>query len=241
MILFISDLHLSPERPTTLKAFLEFLETTAIHARKLYILGDFFDAWVGDDDDTPEYQTNAAALSKLNSSGTEIFFMHGNRDFLLGETYAAQAGMSLLSDPTVVALPQGTALLMHGDNLCTDDKEYQAFRTMVRTPEWQQATLNLPLEERRALARKLRETSKTMSSMKAEDIMDVNQEAVSQVMEANQSKLLIHGHTHRPKRHDLSIKGQAAERIVLGDWDKNGWYLQADEEGLELISFPIEA
>lgn len=241
MDLFISDLHLSPERPDIFQALFDFLNNQAEQSQRLYILGDLFDAWVGDDDDTHEFLQVASAIKNCVYKGTEVFFMHGNRDFLLGESYAARAGMQLLDDPTVIELPQGPALLMHGDTLCCSDTEYLAFRKIVRDPKWQQDTLTMPLQERRALAKNLRSTSKSMVSLKAEDIMDVTQEEVVREMRGHQVQLLIHGHTHRPGRHQLTIKNQSAERIVLGDWGHQGWYLQADENGLELCSFAISS
>lgn len=239
MDLFISDLHLSPERPNISQALFNFLKLQTPNSQRLYILGDLFDTWVGDDDDTADFLQVAYALRDCVNKGTEVFFMHGNRDFLLGKDYAASAGIRLLNDPAIIELPQGPALLMHGDTLCREDKDYLAFRKMVRDPGWQQTILKKPLEERKALAKHLRATSKSMSSLKAEDIMDVSQEEVLRVMHAHQVQLLIHGHTHRPARHPLTVGNQPAERIVLGDWGREGWYLQADRKGLELHSFTI--
>lgn len=238
--LFISDLHLHPSRPQITRAFFHFLYTRAVHAETLYILGDFFDAWIGDDDDSELSQDIANGLHALSESGVAIYFMHGNRDFLLGENYARKAGMSLIDDGTVINLYGTPTLLMHGDSLCTDDIEYQQFRAMVRSPQWQQQVLAQPLAARRALAAQLREKSQSMNSMKAGDIMDVNEsEVVAQMQRAN-VHLLIHGHTHRPARHPLIVDGKQAERIVLGDWHDFGWCIKADVNGISLRDWKIE-
>ncbi|MGH1485489.1 MAG: UDP-2,3-diacylglucosamine diphosphatase [Cellvibrionaceae bacterium] len=239
MILFISDLHLSPTRPNITKAFLHFLSTQAKGAEALYILGDFFDAWVGDDDNTSEYNNIRQALKNYCDSGTTLYFMHGNRDFLLGEDFITSTGATLLSDPTVITLGSEKTLLMHGDSLCTKDTDYMAFREMVRNPTWQATMLAKSLEERKALAAQLRETSQSMNSIKAEDIMDVTPAEVISEMTKHRCSRLIHGHTHRPARHSTPIDDKAGERIVLGDWHDQGWYLLAKGPTLELISFPI--
>ncbi len=239
MLLFISDLHLSPERPDITQAFFTFLKTTAADAETLYILGDFFDAWVGDDDDTPEYQQVAEALAEYQNQGHQLFFMHGNRDFMLGNNFAQRAGMVLLEDPTTITINQIPTLLMHGDSLCTQDEDYMAFRQMVRNDEWKRTISSKPLAERKALAAHLKSTSKSMNSLKAEDIMDVTPQEVVKVMSDNQVSLLIHGHTHRPARHPLTVNQKSAERIVLGDWHKQGWYLCADKGELNLRCFSV--
>lgn len=239
LTLFISDLHLHETRPQITRAFFHFLQTQAISAEKLYILGDFFDAWVGDDDDSPLNIEVASELKKLRGSGTQIFLMHGNRDFLLGDKFAAQAGAQILAEYALIDLYGQPALLVHGDSLCTDDIEYMAFRQQVRSPLWQQQILAQPLAARRILAAQLREKSQAMNSLKAEDIMDVNQAEVVRVMQSAGVKRLIHGHTHRPARHVFDINGETAERIVLGDWHDKGWAIYADEQKTELISWPI--
>lgn len=235
---FISDLHLAPERPEITQAFFRFLENTAKDATELYILGDFFDTWLGDDDDTPAFTKITAKLAAY-SQQTTTFFMHGNRDFLIGEDFARQAGLTLLAEPTIIDINKTPTLLIHGDSLCTQDQEYMAFRQMVRSDEWQQMVLSKPLVERKALAKQLRDTSQSMNSLKADDIMDVTPEEVVKLMEEHNVTRLIHGHTHRPARHALTINNQPAERIVLGDWEQQGWYLMADGESLELVSFDI--
>ena len=238
MQLFISDLHLSPTRPKVTDAFLTFLNTTANNAEALYILGDFFDAWVGDDDDTQAYKAITAALHDYSKSH-KLFFMHGNRDFLIGSDFAKRAGITLLDDPYTIDLKGTPTLLMHGDSLCTQDKEYMAFRNMVRSPEWQRSFLQKPLAERRTIAEHIRSTSQSMNSLKAEDIMDVTPSQVLKIMQQHSTPRLIHGHTHRPARHDISLNKKPAERIVLGDWHNSGWYLIADGGELQLKSFNL--
>lgn len=238
--LFISDLHLHETRPLITRAFFQFLQTQALGCQALYILGDFFDAWIGDDDDQPLNAEVAAALKQLSQTGTQIFLMHGNRDFLLGEEFAAQAGARLIAEGTVIDLYGSPTLLLHGDSLCTGDLNYMAFRQQVRTPQWQQQILAQPLTARRALAAQMREKSQAMNSLKADDIMDVTQAEVIRVMTDAGVKRLIHGHTHRPARHPLEINGQVAERIVLGDWHDKGWAISATSAKLELISWDIE-
>ena len=237
--LFISDLHLHESRPQVTRAFFHFLYTHAIHAEALYILGDFFDAWIGDDDDSELLQDIASGLHKLSELGVAIYFMHGNRDFLLGKAYASKAGMSLIDDGTVIDLYGTPTLLMHGDTLCTGDTEYQQFRTMARSPQWQQQILAQPLAARRALAAQLRAKSQSMNSLKADDIMDVSPTEVIAQMEAARVTRLVHGHTHRPARHQLVVAGNPAERIVLGDWHDSGWCIKADQNSIDLIEWKI--
>ena len=240
MILFISDLHLSPERPEITQAFFNFLQTTAKGAKSLYILGDFFDAWIGDDDDTPEYHTIISALNDYQNQGSQVLFMRGNRDFLVYHGFAERTGAVLLTDPSVISLGQYSTLLMHGDNLCTKDQEYMKFRQMVRNPDWQKAVLRKSLAERKAIAAHFKASSQSMNSLKAEDIMDVTPEEVVKEMRHFKTLKLIHGHTHRPARHSLYIDNQPAERIVLGDWHDKGWYVIADNNNLSLCSFLIK-
>ncbi|MDO6440660.1 MULTISPECIES: UDP-2,3-diacylglucosamine diphosphatase [unclassified Marinobacter] len=225
--LFISDLHLEESRPDITGAFLGFLDKTAPGAERLYILGDFFEAWIGDDERTPLQNQIAAALRKLSDSGTEIYLMHGNRDFLLGEDFCARAGATLLDDPTLIDLYGTPTLLMHGDSLCTADVEYQKFRANMRNPQTQKLILARPLKDRQQMARQLREMSMATNRGKAEDIMDVTPEEVVRVMAAYDVPLLIHGHTHRPAEHSLEVNGKAAKRIVLGDWGQHLWWLEA--------------
>lgn len=226
--LFISDLHLEESRPDITEAFLGFLDGTASGVDQLYILGDFFEAWIGDDERTPLQEQIAAALRKLRDSGTDIFLMHGNRDFLIGEDFCKRAGATLLDDPTVIDLHGTPTLLMHGDSLCTADVEYQKFRANMRNPQWQQMILQRPLEDRQQMARQLREISMAKNQSKEEFIMDVTPEEVVKDMEAHGVQRMIHGHTHRPAVHELTANGLPAKRIVLGDWDKNVWWLEAE-------------
>jgi UDP-2,3-diacylglucosamine hydrolase len=226
--LFISDLHLEESRPDITEAFLGFLNGTASGVDQLYILGDFFEAWIGDDERTPLQEQIAAALRKLRDSGTDIFLMHGNRDFLIGEDFCKRAGATLLDDPTVIDLHGTPTLLMHGDSLCTADVEYQKFRANMRNPQWQQMILQRPLEDRQQMARQLREISMAKNQGKEEFIMDVTPEEVIKDMEAHGVQHMIHGHTHRPAVHELIANGLPAKRIVLGDWDKNVWWLEAE-------------
>ena len=237
--LFISDLHLEPTRPAITTLFLDFLERRARRAEALYILGDLFEAWIGDDDDADIGRTVAAALRTLTDQGVPTFFLHGNRDFLLGERFAAASGIQLLPESMVIELGGERVLLLHGDTLCTDDVEYQAFRTQVRDPAWQARTLALPLAQRRALAGQLRETSRQATRQKAADITDANPTAVDQALRAHGVHRLIHGHTHRPALHDWTLDGQAARRAVLGDWYDQGSVLVCDAAGWRLEFFPL--
>ncbi|AMX02689.1 UDP-2,3-diacylglucosamine diphosphatase [Microbulbifer thermotolerans] len=235
----ISDLHLDETRPQITAAFFDFLRNRAAGAKALYILGDFFEVWIGDDDDAPLANQVAQALREYSSTGVEVYLMHGNRDFLLGHDFAQRAGATLLPDPSCVTFNGQKVLLMHGDTLCTRDIEYQAFRQQARDPNWQKNLLAKPLEERRAIAAQIRAVSKTMNSRKAEDIMDVTEDEVERVMREHGVQLLIHGHTHRPARHPLSVKGEPGERIVLGDWGEHGWCVKVSEHHLELMHWPI--
>lgn len=230
--LFISDLHLEESRPDITRAFLAFLDEKATGVESLYILGDFFEAWIGDDERTPLQEQVAGALRQLSDSGTRVFLMHGNRDFLIGEDFCARAGATLLDDPTVIDLYGSPTLLMHGDSLCTADVEYQKFRANMRNPQWQQMILQRPLKDRQQMARQLREISMAKNQGKEEFIMDVTPEEVVKDMEHHGVQRMIHGHTHRPAVHELIANGQPAQRIVLGDWDQNVWWLEArpDEE-----------
>jgi len=216
--LLISDLHLDPRRPRILDLFADLLAGEARRADALYILGDLFDSWIGDDDDAALAAQVAQATRALRDSGVPIWFMHGNRDFLLGADYAARAGMSLLADPSVVELGGERVLLMHGDTLCTDDTEYLKFRALVRDPRWQAQFLAKPLAERRAFAAQARGESRRHTSAAKPEIMDVNQEAVAAAMRTHGVHKLIHGHTHRPATHHFDLDGRTAERVVLGDW-----------------------
>jgi UDP-2,3-diacylglucosamine hydrolase len=231
---FISDIHLHESRPQVTQAFFTFLREQTNTTEILYILGDFFDAWIGDDDNTPLSRDVIRELKNVSKKGVHVFLMHGNRDFLLGERFAHDAGAELIVEGTVINLYNHPTLLLHGDSLCTADKNYMAFRQQVRSKEWQTQVLSQPLAARRALALQMREKSQAMNSLKAEDIMDVTQEEVIRVMRDARVTRLIHGHTHRPARHSLTIDGEFAERIVLGDWHDRGWVITATQNSFEL-------
>jgi UDP-2,3-diacylglucosamine hydrolase len=216
---FVSDLHLAPERPAATGRFFRFLDTRARGAAALYILGDLFEYWVGDDDlDAPVARETAAHLRALAESGTRVYFIHGNRDFLLAGRYARHAGMTLLADPTLIDLAGVPSVLMHGDTLCTDDRAYQRFRRLTR-PGWVKKLLaSLPMSLKRRLAGQARAGSEAAKRGKSTLIMDVNADAVADVLRRHQATRLIHGHTHRPARHALDVDGIACERWVLPDW-----------------------
>ncbi|MGQ9425360.1 UDP-2,3-diacylglucosamine diphosphatase [Gilvimarinus sp. F26214L] len=239
MILFISDLHLDDSRPAIAEAFFRFLAEEAAKAEALYILGDLFELWVGDDDDSALVLEVQDRLRRLADSGTRVFFMHGNRDFLIGARFGERSGATLLPDPFVLECGGDKVLLMHGDTLCTGDRDYQAFRQQVRAREWMDMILAKPLEERRALGRQLRQQSQSMNSRKSEDIMDVTHSEVIAALQTHGADKLIHGHTHRPARHPLDVDGRAAERIVLGDWDDQGWCLGYESGHWELQSWRL--
>ena len=238
----ISDLHLSEAQPQLVDAFFAFLDGEAKNADALYILGDFFDAWIGDDDDSDFAYRIKAKLKAYSSSDTHCYFMHGNRDFLIGKQFSDETGFELLHEGTLAEIYGEHYLLMHGDSLCTDDTEYMQFRAMVRSPEWQQQILALPLAQRRLMAQELRAKSKSMSAIKAEDIMDVNQIEVERALLEKDSNILIHGHTHRPNTHQFEKDGSILTRYVLGDWGSKGWALRITEESKEplAMSWPID-
>jgi len=232
--LFISDLHLDETRPDLTQALLNFLETHAEQADELYILGDFFEVWLGDDHESAFNQTIIDALAKLD---TPLFIMHGNRDFLLGSKFCEQTGATLLPDPSTIDIDGETVLLMHGDSLCTNDAQYMQIRTMLRDESFQKDFLAKSLEERAAFAKAARTQSRERTRESASDIMDVTPSEVEIVMQTHHVSTLIHGHTHRPYVHELD-EGKA-RRIVLGDWDQNLWYIEAAAGELELKSRPI--
>ena len=236
---FIADLHLSADRPETLAAFARYISGPARAANALYILGDLFNAWPGDDVlPTPAAQLVVKALTSLSEAGGSIFFIAGNRDFLVGENFAKAAKLTLLQEPTPVALGSQTWLLMHGDSLCTDDVEYQKFRTMVRNPAWQAAVLAKPLVERLAFAADVRQKSEQTKQEKGAGIMAVNTQAVAASLRASNAMGLIHGHTHRPAHHIIDVDGRKCERGVLADWhDKAEWLEWRPDTGLSYQSW----
>ena len=237
-VLFISDLHLATERPDIIQLYLKFLDDQARSARRLYILGDFVEYWLGDDDPAQGLESVFSKMKQLADDGLKIYLMHGNRDFLMGDIFAERCGCTLIGDPVVESLNQHTALLMHGDSLCTDDVRYQQLRVMLRDPQWQQDFLAKPLAERELIARALREQSKEETQAKAADIMDVNDDAVSSAFKEHGIELMIHGHTHRPAIHMLEVDGKAAKRIVLGDWYTQGSVLEFNSpDDFKLQSF----
>ena len=239
MILLISDLHLEEERPDITRAFLHFLQTRARGAEALYILGDFFEVWIGDDGMSAFQHGIARALRELSDAGTRIFLMHGNRDFLIGRAFCREAGCTLLKEPSIVQFNGEPVLLMHGDSLCTLDVGYMKLRRLLRNPLSLFILRNLPLSTRHKLARKLRSESRAQTRMKASDIIDVTPDEVPRVMAEHGVRTLIHGHTHRPAVHELQVNGQPAQRIVLGDWDRQGWALQVDESGFHQAPFAL--
>ena len=233
-ILFISDLHLSGERENITELFIDFLDQRASKADALYILGDLFEVWPGDDMIQPDYKESIIAMKQLADSGIPLFIMQGNRDFLMAEQFAGVSGATLIEDPTVINLYGTPTLLMHGDTLCTDDVEYQKFRAMVRDPRWKADFISKPNEERLAMTTKYRKISKEETAKKKMNIMDVNQQAVEAEMLDKNIHQLIHGHTHRPAIHEFSINNQKMKRIVLGDWFEQGSVLICDETGCQL-------
>jgi UDP-2,3-diacylglucosamine hydrolase len=230
-VLFISDLHLDPARPEATADFVAFTENKARQAERLYILGDLFEAWIGDDDDEPALEPILTALAALTDSGTECCFMHGNRDFLVGEAFCASTGVELLDDYEVVELFGDRVLLTHGDLLCTDDVRYLELRRQLRDPAWQTDFLGRTLDERRRIAADLRQLSQTEMAAKSESIMDVSEATVRDTMQRFGVRQLLHGHTHRPAIHRFDIEGRPAMRIVLNDWYGPGGYVQWDENG----------
>jgi UDP-2,3-diacylglucosamine hydrolase len=235
--LFISDLHLSQERPAITALFLRFMRDIAPQAQALYILGDLFEAWLGDDMVLPEYQAAIDAMRSLSVQGVPIYVMYGNRDFLMRESFEQMSGATLIYEPHLIQLGDQSTLLLHGDTLCTDDVAYQKFRAMVRNPRWQTELLAKTPEQRLALAREYRAMSQTEMAKKDEAIMDVNEEAVLATMRQHHVQHLIHGHTHRPGFHHFELDGQPAQRIVLGDWYEHGNYLLCDGNQCRLEKF----
>ena len=233
--LFIADLHLDDSRPHITDLFERYLAGEEVRgADALYILGDLVEAWIGDDDDAELPGRIARATRAVREAGVPVYFMPGNRDFLLGPDYAGRAGLSLLEDGVVHDLHGRPTLLMHGDTLCTDDAAYQAVRRQVRTPEWKAGILAMPLQARRAFAAKARADSRAHTGSTMESIMDVNDDAVAQAMRKAGVTRLIHGHTHRPAIHEFALDGHAAQRIVLGDWYEQGSVLRVDADGVDL-------
>ena len=227
--LFISDLHLAPERPDIIQLFVQFMNNQAAQAESLYILGDLVEYWLGDDDEAEGLSEAFSAMKEQSDNGLNIYLMHGNRDFLMGEDLAQRAGCKLIHEPYVASLNNSSALLLHGDTLCTDDLRYMELRKVLRNPTWQDDFLSKPLIERKQMALALRQQSKEDTQSKSSDIMDVNEQAVIDAFVNNNVSLMIHGHTHRPAIHDININNKPAKRIVLGDWYSQGSVLEIDD------------
>jgi len=235
--IFVSDLHLSPERPRIVQTFFGFLTGTAVHAEHLYILGDLFEYWVGDDDrDEPFNASIAAALAALAGRGVALHLMQGNRDVLLGQEFARRCGADILADPTLLHLYGTKTLVMHGDTLCTDDVDYQKFRAYAHDPIEQRRFLGQPLAERRKQILGLRAQSEAAKELKTAEIMDVAPAAVEDVLRAHGYPRLIHGHTHRPARHVHVVDGHECERWVLPDWYEQGGCLRCDASGCAALT-----
>jgi UDP-2,3-diacylglucosamine hydrolase len=236
--LFVSDVHLDAAHPEASAQFLEFLAAEAADAEALYILGDLFEAWIGDDDQDAAKAQVCAGLKALAARGVACFILHGNRDFLLGEEFCARSGCRLLSDPVVVQLDGERVLLTHGDALCTDDHAYQELRSVVRDARWQQRFLALPRARRELLANEARAGSRAHTARTVPYIMDVNAQAVAAAFRAARVRRMIHGHTHRPAVHDLVLDGAPAQRIVLGAWYEQGSYLRCEAGKYQLRELP---
>lgn len=236
---FIADLHLSENRPDITACFLSFLKNEAINAEKLYILGDLFEVWIGDDAHNELNNSVADALQTLKNTGTDIYYIHGNRDFVLGKSYAASSGMTLLPEKHVINLYGQRALILHGDTLCTKDVDYQKFRKKSRSWWWLAIMKSLPLFIRQKIAKNYREKSKLAQQSKSDDIMDVTLSEVVNDLETFNCQLMIHGHTHRPNIHQLTANKQAATRIVLGDWYEQGAWLKVSKDEVELLNSPL--
>jgi UDP-2,3-diacylglucosamine hydrolase len=236
--LFISDLHLTEERPAANERFIDFLEGKARTSEALYILGDFFEYWIGDDDlEDPFNAVMAGLLRQLSAGGVRLYLMHGNRDFLLGARFCEATGAQLLADPSVHEIEGVRTLLVHGDTLCTDDLDYQNWRRTARSEAWQREFLAKTRAERRQAILGLREKSKEVIQAKPAEIMDVNEAAVAEAMRSHGITRLVHGHTHRAGRHALTIEGRPAERWVLPDWYGRGGYLEIGRRAPRLVHF----
>ena len=232
---FISDIHLSDKHPELTQAFFTFLNESKEACTHLYILGDLFEAWIGDDDTTPLAQEVKSALRAFTDNGPATFFIHGNRDFLIGQTFAEETGITILPDPYTLNINNQKIVISHGDFLCTDDVDYITFRNQVRSDEWQSDFLQKPLSEREAIAASMRDASQEATAEKSNTITDVNLDAVNSFIDEHKPDFFIHGHTHRPDIHSLD----SAKRIVLGDWGDSGWYCWLNEDTYQLKQFSI--
>ena len=237
---FIADLHLSKNRPDITACFLSFLQNDAVNANSLYILGDLFEYWIGDDDHSPLTNDIAQGLSALAQRGVAIYFIHGNRDFLLGQKFAQRCSMTLLPELAEIDIQGQKAIILHGDTLCTRDVDYQAFRKKSRRWWWQAIIKSLPLFFRRKIAENYRKQSAESTALKPQDIMDVTEEEVVKSLEKHRCQLMIHGHTHRPAIHDILANNQPAQRIVLGDWYEQGSWLKISNKKIEILNHPLK-
>ena len=243
-ILFISDLHLEESRPDITRTLLQFLNINSGKCAALYILGDLFEVWIGDDEQSLLIDEITSALRGFHVAGSSIYLMHGNRDFLIGDNFAKRCGAELIEDPCILKTEAGHIVLLHGDTLCTDDLEYMQFRAQVRQQIWQQEFLAKPLDDRRAFAQKARQASQKTAGIKNNSIMDVNGQAVLDLFNQFQENMMLHGHTHRPAVHELAfsnpINGQIkGQRIVLGDWNNKAWYAETQSKEISLLSFDL--
>jgi UDP-2,3-diacylglucosamine hydrolase len=243
-ILFISDLHLEESRPDITRTLLQFLNINSGKCAALYILGDLFEVWIGDDEQSPLIDEITSALRGFHVAGSSIYLMHGNRDFLIGDNFAKRCGAELIEDPCILKTEAGHIVLLHGDTLCTDDLEYMQFRAQVRQQIWQQEFLAKSLDDRRAFAQEARQASQKTAGIKNNSIMDVNGQAVLDLFNQFQENMMLHGHTHRPAVHELAfsnpINGQIkGQRIVLGDWNNKAWYAETQSKEISLLSFDL--
>ena len=232
--LFLSDIHLEESRTDITAQFVSYLEQITDHTDRLFIVGDLFEAWIGDDAPGAIGQEIIDTLAALTQRGVKGFFTHGNRDFLVGDKFSQLTGFSLLEEECIIDCYGQSVLLLHGDTLCTDDVEYQALRTMVRNPDWQKQILELDVDQRITLAQQMRKTSQEEMQNKTEQIMDVNQVAVEETLRKYDVTTMLHGHTHRPNVHEFESNKQICTRIVLGDWYTQGSVLEWSEQGYEL-------
>jgi len=239
--LFVSDVHLDPSRPHITQAFLDFLQYEAVHAEALYILGDLFELWAGDDVGLARHAPVIRALRELSARGVRLYFLPGNRDFLIGPAFCAQTGMQLLREPVIIHLAGTPTVLLHGDTLCTDDLAYQRFRRIVHQRWLQRLFLRLPMTTRWRLAERLRARTRAEVQAKPMQMMDVNDAAVAAIFRRLGVTQMIHGHTHRPAIHELSVDGIPCRRIVLGDWYEQGSLLRCDADGCRLLRYPLTA
>lgn len=235
-ILFVSDIHISEKNPEIGEQFIDFLEKQARQSEALYILGDLFDYWLGDDDPNPEYKKIKSALTQYTNKEIPTYFMHGNRDFLIGGSFANETGIKIISDPSIIELYGEKILISHGDMFCVDDIAYQSGRKLTRSPNWQKMILAKSLKERKAFAYKAREKSSKHIQEANEILMDVNQGEINKTFKKYGLNQIIHGHTHKPAIHNSVIKGESYKRIVLGDWYEQGSILKWDQSGPELVT-----